>query len=405
MKCIQKHKNAGFTLVELLISISILAIVLLPLLNNFVTAAKVNQKSKRMQNETVLTQTILEEVKALELVDLAARYNYPEDFPEIKDEVLEMVLKNGILEPVTEDEKSVIRNSSEEDTTYILNQDRATYYFAKKNISLSGKTYDALITLDGSTYIEGNTDEASAFNSFSMPVFSDLDAVNNLLILQTYEEDTALNTLYSNHLAYNQAIEEALPSVTPADVPTDNPAETTTDSPIDGPTYYEKDDIKRVLRKEIEVTISSTVPYSVTVTFTYSADEIPGADFVSYTLGQKEVDPQKGSVYIFYIPSAKNNMTIHMNGLISDSIDVYAISQKSDDYTGGELTITDDIIPSGIQLFSNSSVLHALSGGNGLVKKESGNNRIYSVTVELFTAGNHFNRDSLCAEFSSTKKE
>jgi hypothetical protein len=218
-----------------------------------------------------------------------------------------------------------------------------------------------------------------------MPVFSDLDTVNNLLALQSYEEDTAINVLYSNHILYNQGLERATPPVTPV--------------------YYNKDEIKNKLKKEILVSITGSRPYSSNVSLIYSADEIPGAGSTSFTLGNKNLDFAKGSIYIFFFPSTKNTLTIQKDSLITDSIDIYAISQKTSTLTGGELSIKDNIIPNGINLYSNSSLIQSLSGGNGVVKRGQAKNRIYKVQVQLFTAGTNFNSDSLCAEFTSTTEE
>lgn len=387
MRLKSNKSNKGFTLIELLISISILAIVLLPLLNNFVTAAKVNAKSKRVQNETVLAQNHLEEVKALKVVDFAARYNYPTDFPERSNgDVMEMVLKNGLLEPVLEAEKSVIKSTTAEGNQYTLVDKRSIpYYFAKKNIPIGGREYDALITLDGTAYMEGETSANTDYNSFRMPVFSDLDTVNNLLVLQSYEEDTAINTLYNNHLMYNRGLERATPPVTPV--------------------YYSKDDIKSKLKKEIVISVTGSKPYSSNVSYIYTANGIPGAGSVSYTLGNKNINFTKGSIYIFFFPSVNNTMTIQKDSLITDSIDIYAISQKSSTLIGGELTIKDNIIPNGINLYSNSSLIRNLSGGNDVVKRGQAKNRIYKVQVQLFTSGTNFNSNSLCTEFTSTKEE
>lgn len=377
----------GFTLIELLISISILAIVLLPLLNNFVTAARVNAKSKRIQNETVLAQNLMEEVKALKVVDLAARYNYPTDFPEISDEVVELVLKNERLERATEADKSVIRSTTAEGNLYTLvDKPSQPYYFARKNISLGGRKYDALITMDGTAYTTGETSAETAYNSFEMPVFSDLDTVNNLIVLQQpYVEKTATNALYINHFTYNQSLINTSPTSTPE-------------------TYLE-DQITSKLKKEIKVLITGNKPYSTTVSFIYSADEIPGAGSVTYTVDNKSLDFAKGSIYIFFFPSTKNTLTIQKDSLITDSIDIYAIGQKSSTLVGGELTIKDNIIPNGINLFSNSSLINSLTGGKDLVKKGQAKNRIYKVQVQLFTAGTNFNNNYLCAEFTSTKEE
>ena len=55
--------NKGFSLVELIISIAILALVSGPLLNNFVTAIRVNVKARRVQSETNIVQSIAEDIK------------------------------------------------------------------------------------------------------------------------------------------------------------------------------------------------------------------------------------------------------------------------------------------------------------------------------------------------------
>lgn len=53
----------GFTLVELILTIAILAIVTIPILNYFTDAAKHNARSRQKQNASVLAQDILEELK------------------------------------------------------------------------------------------------------------------------------------------------------------------------------------------------------------------------------------------------------------------------------------------------------------------------------------------------------
>lgn len=61
----KNQKNSkGFTLVEVLIAVSILAIAVIPLLANFVTSSRVNVKSKRTLNATTVAQNIMEGISA-----------------------------------------------------------------------------------------------------------------------------------------------------------------------------------------------------------------------------------------------------------------------------------------------------------------------------------------------------
>ncbi len=94
---IKKRKymdNRGFSLVELLIAIVILAVIVAPLLHAFVTSTKINAKSKKELRETAAAQDIMEGLKAYKVEDLAYQFNYPSggisDYP----------LKFGIIDPI-----------------------------------------------------------------------------------------------------------------------------------------------------------------------------------------------------------------------------------------------------------------------------------------------------------------
>lgn len=75
--------NAGLTLVELLIAMVILAIIVTPILKNFVSSARINTKSRHTMNATGLCETLMEEFesrKVSEMVDVLVNdygYNAP----------------------------------------------------------------------------------------------------------------------------------------------------------------------------------------------------------------------------------------------------------------------------------------------------------------------------------------
>lgn len=60
----KKKANQGFSLVEVVIAIAILAIVALPLFSAFAQSAKTNAKAREIMNATNLAQNIVEEIKA-----------------------------------------------------------------------------------------------------------------------------------------------------------------------------------------------------------------------------------------------------------------------------------------------------------------------------------------------------
>ena len=72
---IRGKQNKGFTLVEVLIAMTILAIIVAPLLHAFVTASRTNAKAKQLMKATTLAQNVMEELKANPLEDIARQFN------------------------------------------------------------------------------------------------------------------------------------------------------------------------------------------------------------------------------------------------------------------------------------------------------------------------------------------
>ena len=69
-----KKNNKGFTLVEVLIAMTILGIVVVPLLQAFVVSARTNAKAKNLLDATMVAENIMEELKASSFNELAGKY-------------------------------------------------------------------------------------------------------------------------------------------------------------------------------------------------------------------------------------------------------------------------------------------------------------------------------------------
>ena len=378
--------NRGFTLIELLVGISILAIIAVPLFNNFVTAAKVNARAKRTQDETLLTQNILEEIKAKSVSEIAREFNYPEDFGITDSQRAEMRYDetSGYVQ-VTETEKSSRKKTiTKEDGTiayqYELNPPvGVSYYFAMKDIAYGGRSYDAMITVDPAAY-------ATSYNSFPMPIISQINTNTNVLAVQSFDNDLPVSELYHNHVAYCMELEarhrddETPPTIT----------------------YSSKEEISITLNKEIHVNIAKIDgEVSAQVDFIYSSP-IDGTGTVTYSVANQKLVDAAGDIYIFYLPSFSDKLSINRVDFNTEDpvTEIYLIKQASALDSSFEEFI--GFPPSGIELYSNADFG---IWTKKLVKKETPQNRIYKVKVQLYKAGVNFHPDGLCTEFTTTKED
>ena len=70
----KQNNDKGFSLVELIIVVSILAIAAIPLIRSMGMATRVNAKAQSMQNATSLAESIMEEIKSTPIDTLKSKY-------------------------------------------------------------------------------------------------------------------------------------------------------------------------------------------------------------------------------------------------------------------------------------------------------------------------------------------
>ena len=71
-----RRKNSGFTLVEVLVAVAILAVVSVPIIQSFVSVAQINSKSRRRQIATTIAESVMESCKAMTMAEFAAQFDY-----------------------------------------------------------------------------------------------------------------------------------------------------------------------------------------------------------------------------------------------------------------------------------------------------------------------------------------
>lgn len=140
------NKNAGFSLVELLIAVIILAIIVVPMLHGFVTSARMNGKARQTQRAVTVAQDIMEGLKAYDIEELKAQFNDPVN----GFYVMESKLIKGSIEEDTDREQN--------DPAYHGDPDMpGVYYFTLEGVQIQGSEFDALIRIDARNYEQDPT--------------------------------------------------------------------------------------------------------------------------------------------------------------------------------------------------------------------------------------------------------
>lgn len=170
--------NSGFSLVEVLVAIVILAIISLPVLSTFSNAARINSRARRTENANTAINNIVEEAKITPLKDLLrgeGEYTYTE------------VENNG-------------------DPYYIVKTKGADYYNGVNNQKFYIKT-----TFDKNKYTDksaNNNNSANDINSYGLSVYTDINSNNNYV----YRDDSLDNSAreYFKSLVYGSYDEKQI---------------------------------------------------------------------------------------------------------------------------------------------------------------------------------------------------
>ncbi|MCR5256333.1 MAG: prepilin-type N-terminal cleavage/methylation domain-containing protein [Acetatifactor sp.] len=160
--------NRGFSLVELLAAIAILAIVVSPFLHSFITAANTNSRARRVMQATAAAEDIFERLRPLQLgdgiVSLMNRGNCRE------------LLINENATPVGGTDRYCTVNDGT--GLKFVKNDSGVYYFAILDEEVDSSKYDIFATIDTRDY-------ADNYNSEALTKITDIDLKKDVLYTLT----------------------------------------------------------------------------------------------------------------------------------------------------------------------------------------------------------------------------
>lgn len=303
-----KNDDRGVTLVEIIVSIAIVAIIVLPFLNAFVTATKTNVKAKNEMNATHLATNIMEGIEKNSMKTLAYQFNYPSEGFDVADgfnisdgsSACELLKKSDKFDNVKrlEDISAEIVNKDDVITSCIHKTDAKAkigdaslwnfresdahkYYFYMSGVQSGTKKYNALVTVDAKSDAESD----NKVKKYNMDEVADMSAMDANFDCMSADKYSATNIIS----AFNNM----------------NPGFS-----------VQQSDIKRTIKIDIEKSgAASNKATKVTVSYSYSIKNGVKKTFpdpnsalkddytmVIYDNSSDTVNHKLRNVYLFYNP-------------------------------------------------------------------------------------------------------
>lgn len=184
----KRLNDKGFSLIELLLSIAILAIIIVPLFNNFVTSGKVQRNTKILSSVESTSVSLLESTKSKEIDEIKNQF-IAGDISIFKLLPLNSEAKLRRLKPE-------LTGGWAECNAIEKTQKASKYYFAIDELKIGGLTYDLIMSIDTSKYGSSSSSSSySKYNEYKLPVMMQLNQekvamVNTMLKLGPSDDDT-----------------------------------------------------------------------------------------------------------------------------------------------------------------------------------------------------------------------
>ena len=170
----ERIDNRGFSLVEIIISITILAVVTLPVLHTLVMSARYNAKARERQRVTTSAESIMESFKAYELQEIYTQFQN-KSFRGCTVDTSSTLAVTGV--DALGNDKSV---TIEEDGRLTELAENEAYLYSIAKLQNESKHYDARVTVKAvADKISVNVVELKDFNPYRDAIMKGIGETSN----------------------------------------------------------------------------------------------------------------------------------------------------------------------------------------------------------------------------------
>lgn len=200
--------NSGFTLIEVIVAMAVLAVVATSILSLFSQSAKFNANARMEQKATLANQTVIEDIMSYEdLVEMAHGYESESGWA-----VVDRAdpLSCTVLSSIETSPASIITAAGG-----LVNGNTAPYYF-KRPVVIDGTEFLAMVTVDPTVYATTATGRGSKkaaasdnkasslltdiyYNDLAMPELRSIYTDNNVVVVQSDEDDRGISQLAGSY--------------------------------------------------------------------------------------------------------------------------------------------------------------------------------------------------------------
>ena len=421
------ENNLGMTLIEVIISVLIIAIAMGPVFIGFLRSQRMNKKYDEKRNVEVMTQALLESTKAVNIQTLKEQFKKGNSDLALFDL---FPLKDGTKELATDVVRLSPVNHIELPTASFLSDDPdGIYVFGIDGLLIDYHKYDVRMTLDACRS-RGKVDYQS-YNQFESPHLTSLES-NQVGLIQldqkifgTSCDELAINEFMNRHERFRQDQITRKASMEQAYQAQVNEANRIGGAIPEEPTYpeipvsYTEDEIFDNVRKQCNIYVTSiggkyqlkaevTYRCQFSLPIRYESSEAMYQDtdqvVVEQIYSQEFTTPVK-YLYLFYTESKCNesneNITFHNEAVSEEGdpleLNIYVVKQKT--ASMGVLPrhrlelVKDNASIGGVNLYTNMEynagtcelqIRPADYKEIGEVKKDQSVDTLMNVKIEVF---------------------